>query len=107
MYLRSLAIEPPGFPRLDQASNPQVDWPVGTVPYLVGGRFMEFLQERSGDDAIAGYLARQGAQLWPYAPSWVGAAGFGAGFPGALGRVRRPRGGAGPRRAGAGARSGR
>jgi hypothetical protein len=81
MYARSLALEPPGFPRLDQVSNPSLEWPVGTVPYLLGGRFLEFLQERSGDEVIAGYIARQGAQIWPYAPSHVGEPFFGAGFP--------------------------
>jgi hypothetical protein len=81
MYVRSLALEPPGFPRLDQASNPALGWPLGDVPYLLGGRFLEFLQERSGDAAIAGYLGRQGSQLWPYAPSWVGEPWFGASFP--------------------------
>jgi len=81
MYLRSLAVEPPGFPRLDQVSNPPLWWPVGTVPYALGGRFMEFLQERSGAEAIRGYIARQGAQVWPYAPSWVGEPFFGASFP--------------------------
>ena len=77
MYARSLALEPPGFPPLDEASNPLLEWPVGTAPYLLGGRFMEYLQARYGDAAIAGYVGRQGAQLWPYAPSWVGGPFFG------------------------------
>ena len=81
MYARSLSLEPPGFPRLDQASNPSLEWPLGSIPYLLGGRFMEFLEERSGDGAIAGYIARQGAQIWPYAPSHVGEPFFGASFP--------------------------
>ncbi len=77
MYARALALEPPGFPPLDEASNPLLEWPVGTAPYLLGGRFMRFLEERYGDAAIAGYLGRQGAQLWPYAPSWVARPYFG------------------------------
>jgi Tol biopolymer transport system component len=81
MYVRSLALERPGFPRLDQVSNPPLWWPLGSTPYALGGRFMEFLEERNGADAIRGYIARQGAQIWPYAPSWVGQPFFGAGFP--------------------------
>jgi Tol biopolymer transport system component len=70
-YARALATEPPRFPRLDEASNPYLEWPVGNVPYLLGGRFMAFLRGRYGDDALRGYLGDQGAQLWPYAPSWA------------------------------------
>jgi hypothetical protein len=80
MYLRSLALEPPGFPRIDEASNPPLWWPLGTVPYALGGRFMEFLQDRNGPGAIRDYIARQGAQIWPYAPSWVGKPFFQATF---------------------------
>jgi hypothetical protein len=81
MYMRSLALEPPGFPRLDQASNPSLEWPVGDRPYLLGGKFWEYIQEKNGDEAIAGYVARQGAQVWPYAPSHVGEPFFGQSFP--------------------------
>ncbi|HET6438222.1 MAG TPA: BamA/TamA family outer membrane protein [Anaeromyxobacter sp.] len=81
MVLRSLALEPPGFPALDQASNPPLFWPLGSVPYLLGGRFMEFLEARSGRKALADYLAAQGRQVWPYAPSSVGEDFFGEGFP--------------------------
>jgi hypothetical protein len=81
MYVRSLAIEPPGFPTLDRASNPSLSFPLGVEPYLLGGRFLEFLQERSGPEAIAGYVADQGAWVWPYAPSIVGRPFFGATFP--------------------------
>jgi Tol biopolymer transport system component len=81
MYARALATEPPGFPRLDQISNPPLDWPAGDVPYLLGGRFLAFLDERAGPEKVAGYLADQGSQIWPYAPSWAGARWFGEGFP--------------------------
>jgi len=81
MYLRSLSLEPPAFPRLDQVSNPPLFWPLGSVPYALGGRFLEFLEERSGPEAIAAYLAQQGAQIWPYAPSLVGRGHLGAEFP--------------------------
>ncbi|HYD43481.1 MAG TPA: hypothetical protein VEB43_21810, partial [Anaeromyxobacter sp.] len=81
MYVRSLATEPPGFPRLDEASNPPLAFPLGVEPYLLGGRFLEFLQERSGPEAIRDYLSRQSAWVWPYAPSLAGAPVFGASFP--------------------------
>lgn len=71
MYARALATDGP-FPGLDQVSNPFPDWPVGNVPYLLGGRFMGFLQARYGPDAIAGFAADQGARVWPYSPSGTG-----------------------------------
>jgi Tol biopolymer transport system component len=80
MYTRALCAEPPGFPSLPQASNPSLDWPGGDVPYLLGGRFMAFLQAQRGDPAIAGFVAEQGSQLWPYAPSHAGARWFGKDF---------------------------
>jgi dipeptidyl aminopeptidase/acylaminoacyl peptidase len=76
MYARALTLERP-FPRLDQASNPSLEWPLGDVPYLLGGRFMAFLQARHGEAAVAGFLHDQGSQLWPYAPSWAGRRWFG------------------------------
>jgi hypothetical protein len=80
MYARALATEAPGFPSLPQVSNPFLDWPVGDVPYLVGGRFMAFVQRRSGDPAIARFAAEQGSRLWPYAPSGAGKQALGADF---------------------------
>ncbi|MFY3745240.1 BamA/TamA family outer membrane protein, partial [Anaeromyxobacter sp. Red801] len=76
MYARTLALDGP-FPRLDQISNPMLEWPLGTAPYLLGGRFMAFLRARYGDAAIAAFVADQGSQVWPYAPSWAGARAFG------------------------------
>lgn len=81
MYARALAVERP-FPRLDEASNLFLEWPLGTVPYLLGGRFMAFVQARHGAAAVAGYLGDQGSQIWPYAPSWAAARWFkGESFP--------------------------
>ena len=57
MYARALALERP-FPRLDQASNPFLSWPLGDVPYLLGGRFMAFVQARYGQAAVAGFNQR-------------------------------------------------
>ncbi|WP_242393548.1 BamA/TamA family outer membrane protein [Anaeromyxobacter oryzisoli] len=80
MYARALATEPPGFPALDAVSSPMVEWPSGSVPYLLGGRFMAFLEARYGRAALAGYLRDQGSQLWPYAPGWVAERWFGKDF---------------------------
>ncbi len=76
MEARALALDGP-FPRLDQASNPFLEWPLGQVPYLLGGRFMGFLQARYGPRAVAGFVADQGSVIWPYAPSWAGRGWFG------------------------------
>lgn len=76
MEARALALDGP-FPRLDQAANPYLRWPTGQIPYLLGGRFMGFLQARYGPGAIAGFIRDQGAAVWPYAPSWAGRRWFG------------------------------
>jgi hypothetical protein len=80
MEARALALDGP-FPRLDEVSNPPLRWPLGDVPYLLGGRFMGFLQARHGAHALAGFVADQGAVVWPYAPSgnarrWFGGEDF-------------------------------
>jgi hypothetical protein len=76
MEARALALDGP-FPRLDEVSNPYLRWPVGQIPYLLGGRFMGFLQARYGPQAIAGFIGEQGAVAWPWAPSWTGRHWFG------------------------------
>jgi hypothetical protein len=76
MYARALATEGT-FPRLDEVANPFLGWPVGNVPYLLGGRFVGFLQARYGAASLAGFFGDQGAAIWPYAPSWAGARWFG------------------------------
>ena len=81
MYARALVVEPPGLPSLAQASNQYLRWPRGNIPYLLGGRFMAFLEARSGPEAMRGFLADQGSQLWPYAPSFQAARWFGADLP--------------------------
>ncbi len=65
MYARAIVLEGGLFP-LDVTSNPPLDWPLGNIPYLLGGRFLAFLQERDGDQAIAALVHDQGAQVWPY-----------------------------------------
>jgi hypothetical protein len=75
MEARALALD--GFPQLDEAANPLLRWPLGQGPYLLGGRFMGYLQARYGARAIAGFAADQGEAIWPYAPSWSGSRWFG------------------------------
>jgi hypothetical protein len=76
MAARTLALSSP-FPRLDEISNPLLRWPVGQAPYLLGGRFMGYLQARYGPRAMAGFIGEQGSAIWPYAPSWAGRQYFG------------------------------
>lgn len=81
MYQRALVVEAPGFPTLAQASNPFLEWPRGTVPYLLGGRFMAWLERRSGPEAMRGLIADQGSRIWPWAPSWATERWLGADLP--------------------------
>ncbi len=81
MYLRALVVEPPGFPSVAEASNPFLEWPRGNIAYLLGGRFMAWLEARSGPGAMRGFLADQGSQVWPWAPSWATERWFGAELP--------------------------
>ncbi len=76
MYARAMVMED-RVPRIDQASNQPLDWPIGHTYYLLGGRFFAFLAEHYGTAAIAGFVHDQGAMVWPYAPSWAGARHFG------------------------------
>ena len=76
MYARAIALEEP-FPRLEHATNAFLDWPVGNVPYLLGGRFVGFLQARYGPASLAGFAADQGRAVWPWAPSSAGERWFG------------------------------
>ncbi len=80
MYARAIILEG-GLLPLDDASNPALDWPLGSIPYLLGGRFLAFLQARHGDPAIAALTHDQGAQVWPYrlgtlAERHLGGSGF-------------------------------
>jgi dipeptidyl aminopeptidase/acylaminoacyl peptidase len=53
------------FEPLDRASQPVVDWPGGTSPYLYGGYFHEYLAERFGEDSLV-RLADETARRLPY-----------------------------------------
>ena len=81
MYQRAMVVEPPGFPTLAMASNPYLEWPRGNVSYLLGGRFMAWIELRSGPEAMRGFLADQGSAIWPWAPSWATERWFGQDLP--------------------------
>jgi len=81
MYARALVMEPPGLPPLDVASVPALDWPVGDIPYLLGGKLFDLLHRRGGDPAVSAFIADQGSRIWPWAPSWAAERAFGADFP--------------------------
>ena len=81
MYLRALVVEPPGFPTLAMASNPYLEWPRGNIAYLLGGRFMAWLEARSGPEAMRQFLADQGSRIWPWSPSWAAETWFGEELP--------------------------
>lgn len=81
MYARALVLAPPGLPGLEVVTNQPLEWPRGHVPYLLGGRFVEWLLARNGREALRGFIAEQGSQVWPWAPSWTAERWFGAGFP--------------------------
>jgi hypothetical protein len=81
MYARALVLEPPGLPPLAEITNQPLEWPRGHDAYLLGGRFMAFLAERNGWPAMRGFLADQGAQLYPWAPSFQTERWFGASLP--------------------------
>ncbi|HET8733609.1 MAG TPA: hypothetical protein VFM45_07555, partial [Anaeromyxobacteraceae bacterium] len=66
MYARAMVVEGGVFP-LPVVSNPPLDWPLGNVWYLLGGRFLSFIRERSGDAGLRDFLAAQGRYVWPYA----------------------------------------
>jgi hypothetical protein len=81
MYARAMAAEPPGLPSLAEVTNQPLLWPRGHISYLLGGRFMAFLVKRNGWEAMRGFLADQGSQIWPWAPSWQSERWFGADLP--------------------------
>ena len=40
------------FPSIDRLSNPTLEWPRGSNPYTLGGRFLGFLEEQYGPGAL-------------------------------------------------------
>jgi Tol biopolymer transport system component len=66
MYARAMVLEGGLFP-LPEVSNPPLDWPLGNMWYLLGGRFLSFLHERSGAAGLRDFMAEQGRWVWPFA----------------------------------------
>ena len=66
MYARAMVVEGGLFP-LPEVSNTPLDWPLGNMWYLLGGRFLSFLQERYGARSLTGFVDEQGAWVWPFA----------------------------------------
>lgn len=54
------------FLSIDQLSNDPVRWPHGDLRYLYGSRFVTFIAERHGDDALAQLGRDYGRQTFPY-----------------------------------------
>jgi hypothetical protein len=66
MYARAMVLEGGLFP-LHVVSNPPLDWPLGNMWYLLGGRFLSFLHERADADGLRNFVAGQGRMVWPFA----------------------------------------
>lgn len=66
MYARAMVLEGGLFP-LHVVSNPPLDWPLGNMWYLLGGRFLSFLHERYGASGLRDFVAEQGRWVWPFA----------------------------------------
>ena len=87
-YARAMALEPPGLPSLAEISNPYLDWPAGDVPYLLGGRFVDWLEGRYGEGPLRQVIADQAGAIWPWAPSGATERRLGADLPALWDRFR-------------------
>ncbi|HEY6106016.1 MAG TPA: LpqB family beta-propeller domain-containing protein, partial [Anaeromyxobacteraceae bacterium] len=76
MYARAMVAEG-GLFRLEVASNQPLEWPLGNTWYLLGGRFLAWLDARHGQRALADFTHDQGAWVWPYAVGVVAERHFG------------------------------
>jgi hypothetical protein len=54
------------FPDLDEISTFTREWPGGSAPYLYGGRFLSFIAEKYGTEALAEMSNRYGGRVLPY-----------------------------------------
>ncbi len=66
MWLRATFLEGKPFD-LAETSHVPTRWPRGNLAYLYGGRFLGFIAERHGEDALARFNRGYGARLLPYA----------------------------------------
>src|SRR6185295_13212546 len=53
------------FPKLDQASDMD-SWPGGTIPYLYGSRFYEYLVKKYGDRILSQISHDYSGHLFPF-----------------------------------------
>ena len=67
MLLR-MAILEDRFPTLDQAAGQLDSWPNGQVSYLFGARFLEYIRQQFGEDAIKNLNWNYSGKLFPL---WV------------------------------------
>lgn len=54
------------FKNISQASHFPRDWPRGYVPYLYGGKFVEFIEKKYGEGAFTDYMLKNSGSF-PYA----------------------------------------
>ncbi|HEU4385185.1 MAG TPA: BamA/TamA family outer membrane protein [Anaeromyxobacteraceae bacterium] len=66
MYARAMVLEG-GLFRLEVASNQPLEWPLGNAWYLLGGRFLGWVEARYGPAALADFSHDQAGWVWPYA----------------------------------------
>jgi Tol biopolymer transport system component len=81
-WARALVVERGGLPGIDVVSSQPLDWPGAGLWYLLGGRFLAFLQERHGPAAMRAFALDQGSQLWPYFLNTLAERHFGRSFDG-------------------------
>jgi len=53
--------------RLDQVTHVTAEWPRGIAPYLYGSRFLHYIAQRYGKDALMRFSHAYGATLIPFA----------------------------------------
>lgn len=68
------------FPRIDQATAFDNEYPGGNVPYLFGGHFVSWLVEKYGQDKLNAYIEDYAAMPVPFAVDWSAYRTFGESF---------------------------
>lgn len=68
-WLRVLTTERPF--RLDELTHNPSRWPRGSLPYLHGGHFLDFIARRVGPQKLRAYFRSYGARLVPWALNQV------------------------------------
>ena len=79
-WARAQVVQGGGLPGLDVVSSIPLDWPRGSAWYLLGGRFLAFLEARYGEAAVRAFVRDQGRQLWPYFMNTLAERHFGESF---------------------------